>query len=41
MIQLTFKKLEAPGSLEVRWVDRRYGMRNSWQVYQGEKKYVI
>jgi hypothetical protein len=29
MMHLTFKRLEAPGSLEVRWhggVERRYGM---------------
>jgi hypothetical protein len=44
MMHLTFKKLEARGSLEVRWgegwghprgnrwVGRRYGMWSSWRV---------
>jgi hypothetical protein len=41
MMHLTLKRLEAPGSLEVRWggergVGRRYGMWNSWSVDGGE-----
>jgi hypothetical protein len=49
MMHLTFRRLEAPGSLEVRWgewwgqpggdrgVGRRYGIWNSWRVDGGIK----
>ena len=50
MMHLTLKRLEAPGSLEVRWgggwghphgdrgVGRRYGMRNSRRVERARNK---
>jgi hypothetical protein len=49
MMHLTLKRLEAPGSLDVRWdrelehpredrgLRRRYGRWNSWRVEGGNK----
>jgi hypothetical protein len=53
MMHLTLKRLEAPGSLEVRWgggwghshgdrvVGRRCGMWNSWRVDGGHKIWSV
>jgi hypothetical protein len=44
MIYLTLKRLEAPGSLEVRWgggMGRRCGMWSSWNVDGGGGEWNI
>jgi hypothetical protein len=52
MMHLTLKRLEVPGSLEVRWggcggihietgMWRRYGMRNSQRVDGGNKIWSV
>jgi len=50
MMHLTLKRLEAPGSLEIKWgggwwhpcgdkgVGRKCGMWNSWRVDRGREK---
>jgi hypothetical protein len=40
-MHLTLKRLEAPGSLEVRWERKRYGMWNSWMVGGKRIKYGV